>query len=62
MTGRGGDPAAAAGLRAAIESRRSVRRFLPTPVPRATIEAILTLAARAPSGSKVSWKPPALTS
>jgi nitroreductase len=33
----------------ALETRRSVRAFLPTPVPRATIERILALAARAPS-------------
>lgn len=39
--------------REAIASRRSVRGFLPTPVPRATIEAILELAARAPSGSNI---------
>jgi nitroreductase len=35
----------------ALVSRRSVRGFLPTPVPRATIEGILELAARAPSGT-----------
>lgn len=39
--------------REAIFSRRSVRGFQPTPVPRATIEAILELAARAPSGSNI---------
>ena len=32
-------------------SRRSARGFLPDPVPRATIEGILYLAARAPSGT-----------
>lgn len=37
----------------AIAGRRSVRRFLPAPVPRATVEAILALAARAPSGSNI---------
>ena len=37
----------------ALESRRSVRAFLPTPVPRATVERILTLAARAPSGTNM---------
>ena len=36
---------------AALLSRRSVRGFLPTPVPRATVEGILQLAARAPSGT-----------
>jgi nitroreductase len=34
-----------------IESRRSIRAFLPEPVPRATIERILATAARAPSGT-----------
>ena len=42
---------------AALVTRRSVRGFLPTPVPRATIEAILALAARAPSGTNCQpWK------
>ena len=36
---------------AAITSRRSVRAFLPTPVARATIERILAVASRAPSGT-----------
>lgn len=41
----------------AIRERRSIRAFLPTPVPRETIEAILALAARAPSGSNIQpWK------
>ena len=35
----------------AITSRRSIRAFLPEPVPRETIEAILQVAARAPSGT-----------
>ena len=35
----------------AITSRRSVRAFLPTLVPRETLEAILAVAARAPSGT-----------
>jgi len=39
--------------REAIASRRSVRGFLPDPVPRATIEDILALAARAPSGTNI---------
>lgn len=39
--------------REAIASRRSVRGFLPTPIPRETVEAILELAARAPSGSNI---------
>jgi nitroreductase len=36
---------------AAISSRRSIRAFLPTPVAREDIEAILEVAARAPSGT-----------
>lgn len=34
-----------------ITGRQSVRAFLPTPVPRATVERILAAAARAPSGT-----------
>ena len=37
----------------AITSRRSVRAFLPTPVPRALIEQILGVASRAPSGTNM---------
>jgi nitroreductase len=41
----------------AIASRRSVRGFLPTPVPRAVIERILDVSARAPSGTNMQpWK------
>jgi nitroreductase len=41
----------------AMATRRSIRGFLPTPIPRATIEAILAAAARAPSGSNIQpWK------
>jgi len=41
----------------AIASRRSVRGFLPTPVPRAVIERILEVSARAPSGTNMQpWK------
>lgn len=41
----------------AITSRKSVRRFLPTPVPRETVAHILEVAARAPSGHNVQpWK------
>ena len=36
---------------AAITSRQSIRAFLPTPVPRATIEEMLRVASRAPSGT-----------
>jgi len=35
----------------AIRGRRSVRRFLPTPVPEETVRRILEVAARAPSGT-----------
>jgi nitroreductase len=42
---------------AAITSRHSVRAFLPTPVPRETIERILAVASRAPSGTNTQpWK------
>lgn len=41
----------------AIISRRSIRRFLPTPVPQATVAAILDVAARAPSGTNMQpWR------
>ena len=47
---------------AAITTRRSLRAFLPTPVPRETIEQILTVAARAPSGTNTQpWKVYVLT-
>jgi len=36
---------------AALATRRSVRAFLPIPVPRATVERLLALASRAPSGT-----------
>lgn len=46
----------------AIRSRRSVRAFLPTPVPRATVEEILGLAARAASGTNIQpWHVHVLT-
>src|SRR5690606_12713161 len=35
----------------AITSRRSVRGFLPKPVPRAVVEHLLRVASRAPSGT-----------
>jgi len=44
-------------VRDAIASRRSVRAFLDKPVARQTIEDILALATRAPSGSNIQpWK------
>ena len=47
---------------AAITSRKSTRAFLPTPVPRSTIEEILTVASRAPSGTNTQpWKVYVLT-
>jgi nitroreductase len=47
----------AAAVDRAITSRRSVRRFLPTPVPEAEVEAILDAAARAPSGTNMQpWR------
>ncbi|MET0518646.1 MAG: nitroreductase [Burkholderiaceae bacterium] len=46
-----------AAVDAAIETRHSMRAYLPTPVPRATIEAILRVAARAPSGTNTQpWQ------
>jgi nitroreductase len=46
----------------AITSRRSIRAFLPTAVPRAEIEALLEVASRAPSGSNTQpWKVYVLT-
>ncbi|MBC7685323.1 MAG: nitroreductase family protein [Bdellovibrionales bacterium] len=47
---------------AAIASRRSIRAFLPTPVAREDIEAILAVGARAPSGTNIQpWKVTVLT-
>jgi nitroreductase len=41
----------------AIASRRSIRAFLPTPVPRGDVERILDIAARAPSGTNMQpWR------
>jgi nitroreductase len=55
-------PDSTAAVDAAITSRRSVRAFLPTPVPRQTIEDILTVASRAPSGVNTQpWKVTVLT-
>ena len=42
---------------AVLKSRRSIRAFLPTPVARDEIEAILEAASRAPSGTNTQpWK------
>jgi nitroreductase len=51
-----------AAVDAAITSRRSVRAFLPTPVPRETVVEILQVASRAPSGTNIQpWKVSVLT-
>jgi nitroreductase len=60
------DAISAAQLQAAVDfaiaSRRSIRAFLPTPVPRQEIEAILAVASRAPSGTNTQpWKVHVLT-
>ena len=55
-------PDSTAAANAAITSRRSIRAFLPTPVPRADIEALLAVAARAPSGTNTQpWQVHVLT-
>jgi len=55
-------PETTAAVDAAITSRHSMRAFLPTPVPRATIEEILAVAARAPSGTNTQpWNVTVLT-
>ena len=47
----------AASVDAAITSRMSARAFLPKPVPRETIEHILQVASRAPSGTNTQpWR------
>ena len=41
----------------AIESRRSVRRFKPDPISRDTVEYILSVSSRAPSGNNIQpWR------
>ena len=55
-------PEQTAAVDTAITTRRSLRAFLPTPVPRETIEEILEVAARAPSGTNTQpWKVYVLT-
>ena len=55
-------PAQTAAVDAAICTRRSMRAFLPTEVPRAVIEDILRVAARAPSGTNTQpWQVHVLT-
>ena len=47
----------AAAVEEAITSRRSIRAFLPDAVPRATVERLLAVASRSPSGSNIQpWK------
>ena len=51
-----------AAVDAAITSRRSLRAFLPTPVPRQTVEDILAVASRAASGTNTQpWRAYVLT-
>ena len=46
----------------AVNRRRSVRAFLPTPLPRATVTALLEAARRSPSGGNVQpWRVDVLT-
>ncbi len=55
-------PETTAAVDAAITTRRSLRAFLPTPVPRQTIEEILAVASRAPSGTNTQpWQVHVLT-
>ena len=55
-------PEQTAAVDAAITTRRSLRAFLPTAVPRASIKAILSVAARSPSGTNTQpWKVYVLT-
>lgn len=50
-------PEQTAAVDAALESRHSMRAFLPTPVARSVIEDILRVAARAPSGTNTQpWQ------
>lgn len=49
--------AAAQAVEQAITSRRSIRAFLPKPVPRDLVEHLLDVAARAPSGTNMQpWR------
>ena len=51
-----------AAVDAAITSRRSIRAYLPTPVPREVVASILNVASRAPSGTNTQpWKVTVLT-
>ena len=47
---------------AALTSRRSVRAFLPTPIPRETVETLLRVASRSASGTNIQpWRVHVLT-
>lgn len=53
----GRSPGGANPVDQAIATRRSVRAFLPEPVPLEMVEELLTLASRSPSGSNIQpWK------
>ncbi|HEV6968660.1 MULTISPECIES: nitroreductase [Roseateles] len=55
-------PEQTAAVDAAIKSRHSLRAFLPTPVPRQTLEDILEVASWAPSGTNTQpWQVHVLT-
>jgi len=55
-------PSATQAVDDAITTRHSIRAYLPTPVPRQTVEEILAVAARAPSGTNTQpWKVHVLT-
>ncbi len=55
-------PGAASIVDAAITSRKSIRAFLPDPVPRQSVVEILRVATRAPSGTNTQpWKVHVLT-
>lgn len=55
-------PAMTMSVSDALHARRSVRAFLPTPVPRELLTAILADAARAPSGTNIQpWRVRVLT-
>jgi len=55
-------PEQTAAVDAAIKTRRSLRAFLPTPIPRQTVEDILAVASRAPSSTNTQpWKVYVLT-
>ena len=63
MSGDGREaPGPASIVDAAIVSRRAIRAFLPDPVPQETLEQILAVAARAPSGTNTQpWHVHVLT-